>query len=67
MTAIADVKCGQQCGENATVYAMDRLPGGWAGWYCEPCATGLNFLVTDRVAEGCVTSIVIEQSVKGGD
>jgi hypothetical protein len=43
-----NVKCGQKCGKTATVYAMDRLPGGWAGYYCEPCAKALNFQITDR-------------------
>jgi hypothetical protein len=28
---------------------MDRLPGGWGGYYCEPCAEALNFQITDRL------------------
>jgi hypothetical protein len=45
----APTTCGQNCGQTATVYAMDRLPGGWGGWYCEPCAKGLDFQITDRL------------------
>lgn len=41
--------CGQRCGEPATVYAIDPIPGGWGGWYCEPCAHALRFQITDRI------------------
>ena len=43
--------CEQHCERPATVYAMDRLPGGWGGFYCEPCAKALNFQITDRLQE----------------
>lgn len=43
------MKCEQQCGAEATVYAIDPQPGGWGGRYCEPCATALRFRVTDRL------------------
>jgi len=29
------MKC--QCGRDATVYAMDPVPGGWADYYCLNC------------------------------
>jgi len=46
--------CDQNpCRERATVYAMDRLAGGWAGYYCEPCASGLGFVVTDYLEGSC--------------
>jgi hypothetical protein len=41
--------CEQRCGAVATVYAMDKNPGGWGGRYCEPCARALGFMVTDRL------------------
>lgn len=40
--------CEQQCGRPATVYAIDPIPGGWGGRYCEPCAQSLKFQVTDH-------------------
>ena len=43
--------CEQHCERPATVYAMDRLPGGWGGFYCEPCAKALDFQITDRLQE----------------
>ena len=45
----ATTTCEQGCGQPATVYAMDRLPGGWGGRYCEPCAKALDFQITDRL------------------
>ena len=47
--------CEQQCGSEATVYAIDRLPGGWGGRYCQPCADALAFLVTDVLKDEEVT------------
>ena len=44
------MKCEQQCGEQATVYAIDPKPGGWGGRYCEPCAEALSFQVVDRLS-----------------
>ena len=41
--------CEQQCGNEATVYAIDPIPGGWGGRYCQPCAADLRFQVTDRL------------------
>jgi hypothetical protein len=44
--------CEQQCGSEATVYAIDPIPGGWGGKYCQPCVDDLNFQVIDlKVAE----------------
>lgn len=43
-----DRPCGQQCGKPATVYAIDPIPGGWGGHYCEPCADTLRFRIIDR-------------------
>lgn len=40
--------CDQHCGADATVYAIDPVPGGWGGRYCEPCVEALGFNVTDR-------------------
>lgn len=40
--------CEQGCGHPATVYAIDPAPGGWGGWYCDPCASDLGFRITDR-------------------
>lgn len=42
-------ECGQRCGRPAAVYAIDPLPGGWGGRYCEPCARALKFTITDRL------------------
>lgn len=50
MTPASPRLCAQQCGAAATVYAMDPHPGGWGGYYCEPCATSLRFTITDRLA-----------------
>lgn len=36
----------------ATVYAMDPIPGGWGGYYCELCADKMRFQVTDYSKEG---------------
>lgn len=36
----------------ATVYAIDPIPGGWGGYYCEPCADSMRFQVTDYSKEG---------------
>lgn len=44
-------KCEQQCGQDATVYAMGPFAGDWAGRYCEPCAKALRFQITDRFDE----------------
>lgn len=52
--------CEQQCGAVATVYAVDRDPGGWGGRYCEPCATALRFQILDRLDGLC------HQPVRGG-
>jgi L-asparaginase II len=30
-----EAKC--QCGRTASVYAMDRCAGGWAGYFCLSC------------------------------
>ena len=38
MTEVRD--CEQGCGRQATVYAMDPLPGGWGGRYCDECPRG---------------------------
>ena len=43
--------CEQQCGREATVYAIDPLPGGWGGRYCGPCAAALKFMVVDKLKE----------------
>ena len=44
------VKTCEQCGLfKAEVYAIDPIPGGWGGYYCEPCAKALNFQVVDRL------------------
>jgi hypothetical protein len=43
--------CEQKCGQNATVYALDRGAGGWGGYYCEPCAEALRFMVVDRLTD----------------
>lgn len=40
--------CQMNCGEKATVYALDPYPGGWGGHYCEKCADRLRFQVVDR-------------------
>lgn len=42
-------KCEQRCGAAATVYAMGSAAGDWGGYYCEPCANELGFIVTDRL------------------
>jgi hypothetical protein len=46
---MSDRKCEQCCTEAATVYAIDPIPGGWAGHYCQPCAEGLKFRIVDRL------------------
>ena len=52
------VRKGEQgCSEAATVYAIDPIPGGWAGHYCQSCAKGLGF----RVVEHLRSSADIEQ------
>lgn len=40
--------CEQGCGDTATVYAIDPMPDGWGGHYCESCARLLRFRVVDR-------------------
>jgi hypothetical protein len=45
-------KCEQQCGKEATTYAIDPLPGGWGGYYCQPCAEAMRFQVVDRYENG---------------
>lgn len=47
--------CEQRCGEPATVYAIDRLVGGWGGYYCEPCAQAVGFRITDRLDRKAVS------------
>lgn len=39
-------KC--QCGREASVYAMDRCAGGWAGYYCLTCKPP-GWQITDYV------------------
>lgn len=36
------------CGKAAEVYAVDPLPNGWGGNYCEEHADALRFRITDR-------------------
>lgn len=44
-------KCQQQCGNPATVYAVDPIPSGWGGYYCLNCKpTGWQIL--DYVSDG---------------
>jgi len=43
--------CEQQCGLPATVYGIDPMPGGWGGYYCEPCNSSLGFAVVDRAKD----------------
>jgi hypothetical protein len=43
--------CNQNCGATATVYAIDPRPGGWAGYYCTPCAAALRFQITDYLKD----------------
>lgn len=31
------MKCQQNCGRDASVYAMDRIAGGWGGYFCLNC------------------------------
>lgn len=47
--ALEEGLCEQRCGEPATVYAIDPIPNGWGGRYCETCATTLRFQVIDRL------------------
>jgi hypothetical protein len=49
MEASTGRPCEQKCGRPAAVYALDPLPGGWGGYYCEPCAEALRFTITDRL------------------
>lgn len=42
-------QCEQACSNPATVYAIDPIPGGWAGHYCDSCAKALKFTVVDRL------------------
>ena len=44
--------CEPQCGREATVYAIDPIPGGWGGRYCQPCVADLNFQVIDQKLRG---------------
>lgn len=46
-------KCEQQCGAWAAVYAVDPIPSGWGGHYCEPCAAALRFRVVDVYGACC--------------
>jgi hypothetical protein len=46
-------KCEQKCGEWAAVYAVDPIPSGWGGHYCEPCAAALRFHVVDVYGPCC--------------
>jgi hypothetical protein len=48
MTDNPNKPCGQGCGKQAIVYAIDPYPDGWGGHYCQPCADALNFVVIDR-------------------
>jgi hypothetical protein len=41
--------CQQNCGAPATVYAIDPVPNGWGGRYCQPCADALGFRVVDAL------------------
>ena len=54
MTATTS-QCEQKCGEVATVYALDPIPGGWGGRYCVPCAAALRFTVVDHLVSGSGT------------
>lgn len=38
----------------AEVYAIDPIPDGWGGYYCQSCADSLRFQVVDRLGEGGV-------------
>ena len=40
--------CEQKCSRRAEVYAIDPIPNGWGGYYCEECAEALRFRVVDR-------------------
>jgi hypothetical protein len=52
---MSDRKCEQACSKTATVYAIDPIPGGWGGHYCDACAKALGFRVVDRL--GCCADI----------
>jgi hypothetical protein len=41
--------CDQGCGAVATVYAIDPLPGGWGGRYCDRCVAALRYTIVDRL------------------
>jgi hypothetical protein len=41
--------CEQCSAAEATVYAIDPIPGGWGGRYCEPCQQKLGFRIVDRL------------------
>lgn len=47
MTEVRD--CEQGCGRQATVYAMDSIPGGWGGRYCDECPSKLGFTITEKL------------------
>ena len=42
--------CEQGCGRFAATYALDPKPGGWGGFYCEPCRNRLHYKIVDRLA-----------------
>lgn len=46
---MSDRKCEQGCNNAATVYALDPIPGGWGGRYCDACVLALGFRVVDRI------------------
>lgn len=37
--------CEQQCHKPADVYAGGPKAGDWAGYYCQPCAEALKFVI----------------------
>lgn len=41
--------CEQQCHKTADVYAGGPKAGDWAGYYCQPCAEALKFVIFDHL------------------
>jgi hypothetical protein len=44
-------ECEQCKAAPAHGYAIDPIPGGWGGHYCEPCTTALRFQFVDIYKE----------------
>ena len=48
--------CNANCQNEATLYALDPIPGGWGGYYCADCSPRgwITYAETDNTYNGAI-------------